>query len=85
MNVKRDRGTDGPGSAGKRPRVAGSTEKAEKTGKGLRHFSMKVCKKVKEKGVTSYNEVADELVLEQQVRTFSIATSPSSLRNVPRY
>eukprot|EP00729_Bicosta_minor_P010545 gene10545-18645_t len=67
MNVKRDRGTDGPGSAGKRPRVAGSTEKAEKTGKGLRHFSMKVCKKVKEKGVTSYNEVADELVLEQQM------------------
>mmetsp|Transcript_19279 Transcript_19279/g.24874 ORF Transcript_19279/g.24874 Transcript_19279/m.24874 type:complete len:319 (-) Transcript_19279:294-1250(-) len=33
--------------------------------KGLRHFSMMVCKKVEEKGVTSYNEVADELV--QQV------------------
>lgn len=28
---------------------------------------MKVCKKVKEKGVTSYNEVADELVTEQQI------------------
>jgi hypothetical protein len=28
---------------------------------------MKVCKKVKEKGITSYNEVADELVLEQQL------------------
>jgi hypothetical protein len=56
-------------SAGKRPRVIASAEKpgAEKNGKGLRHFSMKVCKKVKEKGVTSYNEVADELVLEQQM------------------
>ena len=30
---------------------------------------MKVCKKVKEKGVTTYNEVADELVIEQQVQT----------------
>ena len=37
--------------------------KVEK-GKGLRHFSMKVCEKVKQKGVTSYNEVADELVQE---------------------
>ncbi|XP_062521489.1 transcription factor Dp-1-like [Corticium candelabrum] len=36
----------------------------EKGNKGLRHFSMKVCQKVKEKGVTSYNEVADELVKE---------------------
>ena len=33
-------------------------------GKGLRHFSMKVCEKVKAKGTTSYNEVADELVAE---------------------
>lgn len=33
-------------------------------GKGLRHFSMKVCEKVQKKGVTSYNEVADELVAE---------------------
>ena len=38
--------------------------KGEKGGKGLRHFSMKVCEKVKRKGVTSYNEVADELVSE---------------------
>lgn len=36
--------------------------KTEKVGKGLRHFSMKVCEKVKKKGTTSYNEVADELV-----------------------
>ncbi|XP_050675906.1 transcription factor Dp-1 isoform X2 [Leptidea sinapis] len=37
---------------------------ADKVGKGLRHFSMKVCEKVRSKGNTSYNEVADELVLE---------------------
>ena len=36
--------------------------RTEKAYKGLRHFSMKVCKKVEEKGTTSYNEVADELV-----------------------
>ncbi|KAG1660758.1 Transcription factor Dp-1 [Nymphon striatum] len=39
-------------------------KKGEKGGKGLRHFSMKVCEKVKKKGTTSYNEVADELVHE---------------------
>ncbi|XP_046989853.1 transcription factor Dp-1 [Schistocerca americana] len=38
--------------------------KSEKVGKGLRHFSMKVCEKVRKKGTTSYNEVADELVAE---------------------
>lgn len=39
--------------------------KVDKVGKGLRHFSMKVCEKVKEKGSTTYNEVADELVAEE--------------------
>uniref|UniRef100_A0A8C3G962 Transcription factor n=1 Tax=Cyclopterus lumpus TaxID=8103 RepID=A0A8C3G962_CYCLU len=39
-------------------------KKREKNGKGLRHFSMKVCEKVQKKGVTTYNEVADELVAE---------------------
>ncbi|MBN3326775.1 TFDP2 factor, partial [Atractosteus spatula] len=38
--------------------------KGDKNGKGLRHFSMKVCEKVQKKGTTSYNEVADELVTE---------------------
>lgn len=32
--------------------------------KGLRHFSARVCAKVEEKGSTTYNEVADELVKE---------------------
>jgi transcription factor Dp-1 len=36
--------------------------RTDKPYKGLRHFSMMVCKKVEEKGTTSYNEVADELV-----------------------
>jgi len=36
----------------------------EKGGKGLRHFSQKVCEKVQSKGLTTYNEVADELVTE---------------------
>ncbi|CAD6222195.1 GSCOCG00000805001-RA-CDS [Cotesia congregata] len=40
--------------------------KSEKVGKGLRHFSMKVCEKVKKKGTTSYNEVADELQYDQK-------------------
>ncbi|XP_050975544.1 transcription factor Dp-1a [Garra rufa] len=47
-----------PWSSGKRGK------KGEKNGKGLRHFSMKVCEKVQRKGVTTYNEVADELVAE---------------------
>lgn len=47
--------------------------KSDKVGKGLRHFSMKVCEKVRKKGSTSYNEVADELVAE--------FTNPSNLHN----
>lgn len=39
--------------------------KNDKAGKGLRHFSMRVCEKVEEKGTTTYNEVADELVAEE--------------------
>lgn len=36
----------------------------DKNGRGLRQFSMKVCKKVESKGRTTHNEVADELVAE---------------------
>ncbi|XP_057519562.1 transcription factor-like protein DPB [Amaranthus tricolor] len=36
----------------------------DKSGRGLRQFSMKVCGKVESKGRTTYNEVADELVAE---------------------
>lgn len=37
-----------------------------RTDKGLRSFSLKVCQKVEERGVTTYAEVADELVREFQ-------------------
>ncbi|XP_016422145.1 transcription factor Dp-1-like isoform X2 [Sinocyclocheilus rhinocerous] len=46
------------------PLSTGRSRKGDKNGKGLRHFSMKVCEKVQKKVVTSYNEVADELVAE---------------------
>lgn len=46
---------------------------ADRSGKGLRHFSMKVCKKVEEKGTTTYNEVADELV--EEVISFSLSNT----------
>ncbi|KDO26567.1 hypothetical protein SPRG_07971 [Saprolegnia parasitica CBS 223.65] len=48
----------------KTPRASATSAVSEKGSKGLRHFSMKVCQKVEEKHVTSYNEVADELVHE---------------------
>lgn len=44
---------------------------ADRSGKGLRHFSMKVCKKVEAKSKTTYNEVADELVEEVNVSDLS--------------
>ena len=71
--------TPEPNSAAKRRRISAgatggstpgpsttglSTAEKEKGGKGLRHFSMKVCEKVESKGTTTYNEVADELVAE---------------------
>ena len=43
----------------KRKRSTNTTAKGtgEKQNKGLRHFSQLVCEKVREKGVTTYNEV----------------------------
>lgn len=59
----------------KAKRKAGSSEAESASGgggragaKGLRHFSSKVCEKVESKGRTTYNEVADELVLELRHR-----------------
>eukprot|EP00752_Nemacystus_decipiens_P011019 g9792.t1 len=45
-------------------RVKRTKKQDTKPHKGLRHFSVKVCRKVEEKGTTTYNEVADELVQE---------------------
>ena len=41
---------------------SGGRPTGDKSGKGLRHFSMKVCEKVQQKGITSYNEVRIVLV-----------------------
>ena len=47
----------------KRSKVAEKKQQAKSSppGKGLRHFSMKICERVKGMGTTSYNEVADEV------------------------
>lgn len=56
---------ESPDFAGrKKKRGPRSGPPGEKGGRGLRHFSMKVCEKVESKGRTTYNEVADELVAE---------------------
>ncbi|CAD7012199.1 transcription factor Dp isoform X1 [Ceratitis capitata] len=57
--------------------------KPEKAGKGLRHFALKVCEKVKEKGVTTYNEVADELVAEE-LNMNSIDSANCDQKNIRR-
>ena len=60
--MKRKMSLGGASSAGMST-GRGTAEKDGK-GKGLRHFSMKVCEKVQSKMKTTYNEVADELVAE---------------------
>ncbi len=45
------------GSASKRASVSIDAVREATKGKGLRQFSAKVCDKVQEKGVTSYNQV----------------------------
>ncbi|KAJ7551767.1 hypothetical protein O6H91_06G027800 [Diphasiastrum complanatum] len=53
-----------PSLTGRKKKRGHRSVTGEKGGKGLRHFSMKVCEKVESKGRTTYNEVADELVAE---------------------
>uniref|UniRef100_A0A1D1YRG6 Transcription factor-like protein DPB n=1 Tax=Anthurium amnicola TaxID=1678845 RepID=A0A1D1YRG6_9ARAE len=50
--------------AGKKKKRGARAVSGDKSGRGLRQFSMKVCEKVQSKGRTTYNEVADELVAE---------------------
>ncbi|GAB0494466.1 hypothetical protein MMPV_005759 [Pyropia vietnamensis] len=50
-------GGGGGGSGGRRPPADAPSAKR----KGLRHFAVRVCRKVEEKARTTYNEVADEL------------------------
>ncbi|XP_068639961.1 transcription factor-like protein DPB isoform X1 [Aristolochia californica] len=58
-----DAGSQGAVGGRKKKRGARAVG-ADKGGRGLRQFSMKVCEKVESKGRTTYNEVADELVAE---------------------
>ncbi|XP_072955190.1 transcription factor-like protein DPB [Typha angustifolia] len=61
-------GDDAPSSqgaaSGKKKKRGTRAVAGDKSGRGLRQFSMKVCEKVESKGRTTYNEVADELVAE---------------------
>ncbi|XVE96613.1 hypothetical protein REPUB_Repub02eG0238000 [Reevesia pubescens] len=52
------------GAVGKKKKRGQRAVGGDKSGRGLRQFSMKVCEKVESKGRTTYNEVADELVAE---------------------
>jgi hypothetical protein len=59
---------------------------ANKAYKGLRHFSLMVCKKVEEKGTTSYNEVADELVRQilEDRNTNQASSDTSTVKSIDR-
>ncbi|CAI5441566.1 unnamed protein product [Caenorhabditis angaria] len=55
---------------------------------GLRHFSTKVCEKVKQKGLTNYNEVADELVAEyfenNMIHQVDVVKQEFDMKNIRR-
>ncbi|XP_015089310.1 transcription factor-like protein DPB isoform X1 [Solanum pennellii] len=69
-----DAGSQGTAGNRKKKRAQRATG-GDKSGRGLRQFSMKVCEKVESKGRTTYNEVADELVAEFSDATNSVAGS----------
>jgi len=54
--------------------------KGDKTARGLRHFSMRVLQKVKEKKNTTYNEVADDLVEELNRESGNTAGKDQNIR-----
>lgn len=59
-----DAGSQAAAVVGKKKKRGQRAVGGDKSGNGLRQFSMKVCEKVESKGRTTYNEVADELVAE---------------------
>ncbi|XP_051149621.1 transcription factor-like protein DPB [Andrographis paniculata] len=68
------------GTAGNRKKKRGQRAVGgDKSGRGLRQFSMKVCEKVESKGRTTYNEVADELVAEFADSNDSLASPDQKL------
>ncbi|KAF1742871.1 hypothetical protein MXB_1927 [Myxobolus squamalis] len=58
--------------------------KVDKNSKGLRHFSMKVLQKVQERGKTTYNEVADELVREFGAKNDNLNQPSYDHKNIRR-
>eukprot|EP00055_Hartaetosiga_balthica_P013500 m.69714 g.69714 ORF g.69714 m.69714 type:complete len:490 (-) comp8281_c0_seq4:284-1753(-) len=70
MEPSKGTGRRGPSESNEQPakKKKGSRDSRHR---GLRHFSTCVCQKVQEKCVTSYNEVADELVQEQRALSLS--------------
>lgn len=69
-----DAGSQGTVVGGKKKKRGQRAGGGDKSGRGLRQFSMKVCEKVESKGRTTYNEVADELVAEFADPSNSLAT-----------
>ncbi|GER52540.1 transcription factor DP [Striga asiatica] len=67
-----DAGSQEP--AGKKKKKGQCAVGGDKSGRGLRQFSMKVCEKVESKGRTTYNEVADEPVAEFTDPNNNVAT-----------
>ncbi|KAL6976210.1 hypothetical protein U1Q18_025001 [Sarracenia purpurea var. burkii] len=59
-----DAGSQGGAASSRKKKRGQRAAGGDKSGRGLRQFSMKVCEKVESKGRTTYNEVADELVAE---------------------
>ncbi|KAF6140217.1 hypothetical protein GIB67_000265 [Kingdonia uniflora] len=78
--VKLDLTDHGDDAASESPLVGNKKKRGQraaggdKSNRGLRQFSMRVCEKVKSKGRTTYNEVADELVAEFSDPTDSLGT-----------
>ena len=80
--VRRDKGAGGDDD--RKPAFQSQNNKAvaqkigdqQSSSRGLRHFSEKVAKKVQEKGHTTYQEVADELVYE-----YVVQNQPETLDN----
>ncbi|GAN08546.1 hypothetical protein MAM1_0210d08060 [Mucor ambiguus] len=52
------------------------TNDSTRATKGLRHFSKQVCDKVAKKGITTYNEVADELAFDIQQQNALVDGQP---------
>eukprot|EP00002_Diphylleia_rotans_P033364 TRINITY_DN7084_c0_g1_i2.p1 TRINITY_DN7084_c0_g1~~TRINITY_DN7084_c0_g1_i2.p1 ORF type:complete len:478 (+),score=77.08 TRINITY_DN7084_c0_g1_i2:89-1435(+) len=77
-------GDDEASFAGNSRKRKSASQKNDRSEKGLRHFSQLVCRKVEDKGTTSYNEVADELVVELSAKPHQIAGLSVDQKNIRR-